>query len=292
MDETALPADRFRACLNQTLGWEGGFSNDKYDAGGATMRGVTQAEYNRWRVRHTLEKKPVNEITRAEWEAIYHEGYWEEVNGDKLPGGVDLVTFDYGVNSGPQVAIRCLQRAVGAIPDGHMGQQTLDCLERRDPDEVVAKMMAERRAFLRSLKNFWRFGSGWMTRCNGIERTGLQWGGADPHAYLHIPEAAPHADENVQAASQGKAVVKTPQNVMATPGGQAALVSTGSGTTISGIEVANAASQAYTPGVGFDALHFALLLLQSPGFWTGAALVYAGVLAWRERHQILRWRAA
>jgi len=37
---------RFRACLDQTFKWEGGYSNDKYDPGGATMHGIIQREYD------------------------------------------------------------------------------------------------------------------------------------------------------------------------------------------------------------------------------------------------------
>ena len=109
---------RFLACLKETLKWEGGYSNDKYDTGGATMHGIIQREYDSYRARHDLPKRSVRLIEPAEEQDIYLHSYWDEVRADELPRGVDLAVFDYGVNSGPQRAVKSMQRALGVAADG------------------------------------------------------------------------------------------------------------------------------------------------------------------------------
>jgi lysozyme family protein len=48
----------------------------------------------------------VRELTQAELTEIYHCQFWNTVNGDSLPSGLDWAVFDFSVNSGPGQAIK------------------------------------------------------------------------------------------------------------------------------------------------------------------------------------------
>lgn len=278
---TASADARFSACLAETLKWEGGFSNDPYDPGGATMNGITQRVYDAYRLRKHLSKQSVRNIAPAERDEIYRATYWDEVNGDRLPAGVDLVTWDYGVNSGPSRAIKSLQKALGVVPDGHMGEITERAICNCDPTEIVNKVMDERRAFLKALKTFWRFGRGWMRRCDGIEQAALKMAG------MAVSDATvtPHPD--VQETSQAKAEQKPPTSTVTTPTGQAAGTAGVAGNAVIGVQVAHAAQAAYTPDKGMDIWLFLLSLAGDPVFWAGAAVVVAACAAWIERSKLL-----
>lgn len=168
-----MSADRFDACLAETLRWEGGWSNHPKDPGGATMRGVIQRVYDGYRERKGLARQIVRLIADDELQDIYRTSYWQPVAGDSLPAGVDLAVWDFGVNSGPTRAVRYLQACLGVNQDGHMGPVTIQAANRADPDELVRALCAARRKFVRQIKTYPVFGKGWERRINGIERTAL-----------------------------------------------------------------------------------------------------------------------
>jgi lysozyme family protein len=164
-----MAQNNFAVCLPFTLKEEGGYSNDPHDPGGATMEGITQAEYDAWRVAHGQSKQPVKQIADDEMKAIYLAQYWNQVRGDTLPAGVDLTEFDYGVNSGPVKAVKSLQTALGVAVDGHFGVLTADALSTADPATLIKKITDERLTFLKALANFKYFGTGWTARVARIE---------------------------------------------------------------------------------------------------------------------------
>lgn len=290
-DTAASAGTRFSACLVETLKWEGGYSNDPVDPGGATMNGIIQVEYNAYRLRTGLPQQSVRNISPAERDDIYRTKYWDEVNGDRLPAGIDLVTWDFGVNSGPSRGIKSLQKALGISPDGHMGEITERALSTCDPADIVRKVMADRRAFLRSLSTFWRFGKGWMSRCDGIEQAASAMLGMAREASADIGQAVPAADPDAQSASQGRAEVPVPSSTGATSTGQAAGSAGLAGNGIIGVQVAQAAQAAYSPGHGMDFGLFIIALASSPTFWAGVAVVVAACVAWSERSRLLNREA-
>lgn len=193
---------RFLDCLEETLRWEGGWSNDPYDTGGATMKGVIQRRYDAYRKREGLPKRSVRGIEDDELQVIYKDYYWDAVHGDKIPQGLDMAVFDYGVNSGPSRSIRYLQQVLGVEADGHWGPITEDALENCDVEEKIKSLCAARRSFVRQIKTYWRFGKGWERRINGLEVAALDAVGSESQvAELPIPK--PSAD--AQSASQGRA---------------------------------------------------------------------------------------
>lgn len=194
---------RFAECLAETLKWEGGWSNHPQDPGGATMKGIVQRVYDPWREKHGKPRQSVRLISDDEVQAIYRQNYWNIVQGDELPPGIDLAVFDFGVNSGPARGIRYLQTVLGVTADGHMGPVTIKAAADADPVATVKKLMVDRRAFLNKIPHRKPFLKGWMRRCAGVEQACL--------AACNLPSLdaplAPLADADAQSATQAKANV-------------------------------------------------------------------------------------
>jgi len=169
-------AQAFTNVLPLVLAHEGGYVNHPKDPGGATNTGVTQAVYDAYRDNRGVERRSVKQITRAEIQDIYKRQYWDMVNGDELPAGLDYAVFDYGVNSGPNRAAKDLQRLLKAQidpalgVDGQIGEATLRAARRAaDLDEVklIADYCNRRMRFLRGLRTYGTFGRGWKRRVIG-----------------------------------------------------------------------------------------------------------------------------
>lgn len=158
---------QFSNCLRVTLAYEGGWSDHPDDNGGATMRGITIKRYRAYKGR-TVTKDELRNISMVEVEDIYRTGYWRPVWGDKLPKGLDLVVFDYAVNSGPSKAVRDLQRVVGVPADGVMGVFTLEAIRKRGVIDLIHALCDRRLAFFRSLGDWRVFGKGWSRRIADI----------------------------------------------------------------------------------------------------------------------------
>lgn len=164
----------FEKALNAVLKDEGGFVNHPKDPGGATNFGITQAVYSAWRRNKGQAFKAVALITGAEVADIYKAQYWDAVRGDLLTDGVDYVTFDGAVNSGPVQSIKWLQKALGTTADGHLGNVTLDRLSRASPATVIKSHCATRLGFLTKLKTWKYFGRGWNARMARVQALGLK----------------------------------------------------------------------------------------------------------------------
>jgi lysozyme family protein len=209
------PDARFAACLAHTRDIEGGWSDDPHDKGGPTMKGITIKVFAGWigvtlsPANYETVKERLRAIPDDTVDAIYRANYWNAVRGDELPAGIDLVVWDYCVNSGPAQAVKSLQRAIGGLKmDGHLGAATLDAVRTAPAAWVIAEYMEERRRFLRARKTFWRFGKGWMARCDRIEAAALAMvGQADPAVAAAV--APPLPDPDAQSATQAKAPAET-----------------------------------------------------------------------------------
>lgn len=163
------------ACLAITLQYEGGWSDHPKDPGGATMKGITLATYQRWKP--GASKQQLRNISNSEVEMIYRDGYWKPVNGDLLPAGVDAAIFDYAVNSGVGRAARGLQTVLrmNAV-DGVIGPATAKQAAAADGKTTIQKLCASRLSFMQSLKIWSTFKRGWSRRVAEVEaRSVAMW---------------------------------------------------------------------------------------------------------------------
>jgi lysozyme family protein len=195
----------FARALPLVLKYEGGWSDDPKDPGGATMRGVTLAAFRRY-VKADATKDDLRKITDAQVSTVYYRNYWTVVNAAALPAGVDFCVFDFAVNSGPSRAAKYLQAVVGAKQDGKIGPATVAAVTKMGSAVVINRLCDKRLAFLRSLKTWSRFGSGWESRVAQVRRAAIDMVGnpADvvqklvtvPKPVPTVPETVDHAVKN------------------------------------------------------------------------------------------------
>lgn len=156
--------------------WEGGWSDDPKDSGGATMCGITMATFTAWRTGIGLPrptKDDLRHISDAEWRDIFLYRYWRPLRADEFwSQAVANMLVDWYWHSGI-VAVRTLQRLVRTEEDGIIGIRTLAKLNARDPRELFTELRNARIKFLTDLavrkpsQN--RFLAGWLRRVNSIE---------------------------------------------------------------------------------------------------------------------------
>jgi lysozyme family protein len=158
-----MAASNFEKCLAVTLKFEGGDVHHAKDPGGATSRGVTQATYDAYRRDKKQPKGSVFAMSNSERDEIYREGYWHRCGCDDAPRGVDLVLFDYSVNSGPGRASRVWARA------------------KNEPTSLaqIHYICNERMGFLKGLKTWPHFGRGWTRRVEACRKQAIEMANDD-----------------------------------------------------------------------------------------------------------------
>lgn len=141
----------YEFCIKEVLKSEGGYTNDPADSGGETNFGITQRETS----------IPVRTMTVEQAKAIYKKKYWDVVNGDNLPSGVDYTVFDYGVNSG-------VARA----------KKVYNSVNSPDAVKVINAVNDERQAFLNNLAvrrpKDQKFLKGWTSRVSRVRADSLR----------------------------------------------------------------------------------------------------------------------
>lgn len=158
------------------LKFEGGKDDDPVDPGGRTNQGVIQREFSAWLRANGKPNRDVFTMTDAERDAIYKQNYGDKVWFDQLPPGVDVIVVDGAINSGVSQSIKWVQRCLGVSATGVMGNITLQAIYNYpDLDDLCAKIIARRNAFLRSLKTFYHFGKGWLSRTSQLLKIGQLW---------------------------------------------------------------------------------------------------------------------
>lgn len=157
-----------RANYHQIMKWvrahEGGFSDHPDDPGGRTNYGITEATYNAFRASKGQGRRNVRLIDEIEVKEIYRLQYWSRVQGDRLPDGLDYCVMDYAVNSGPARAVKVLQRILGVEADGVVGAVTLAAARAQSPVRIINDICDERMRFLKKLKHWPKFKTGWTRR--------------------------------------------------------------------------------------------------------------------------------
>lgn len=128
----------FDEAFKETVGHEGGYSNNPNDAGGETMYGITIKT-----ARAFGYNGPMKDMPLATAKAIYKEGFWDTIRLDAvgaLSPAIAKELFDTNVNIAVGQAGHFLQRALNCFnsqaklygditDDGKIGQATVDALK-------------------------------------------------------------------------------------------------------------------------------------------------------------------
>lgn len=152
---------QFDEAFNILIGpeFEGDYSDHAGDPGGKTRYGITEAT-----ARRNGYTGRMNELPKALAKTIARKEYWDVVRADELPPVLRYPVFDAAYNSGPGMAARWLQKAVGAVVDGDIGPKTLAAVKAVDPDQVRTRMLGYRLRFCAGLGTWHDFGRGWARR--------------------------------------------------------------------------------------------------------------------------------
>jgi len=149
----------FERCIEIILKNEGGLVDHPSDPGGLTNMGITQRNY-------PLED--IKNLTKEKATAIYYRDYWLPMDLELL-NNPDLILqiFDMGVNSGMRTSIKILQRLIGTIADGYIGQMTIRAIEDFNGD-IVEEYIKRRKLFYVTLSQnkpeLRKFLKGWLKR--------------------------------------------------------------------------------------------------------------------------------
>lgn len=146
---------KFEQAIERVLSHEGGYVNNPADPGGETQWGISKRSYP---------NVDIKNLTRGQAIEIYRKDFWEKVNADELYDGVAYQSLDFAVNSGVSTAIRYLQRALGVADDGHFGPHSVAAAKSVSESDQIMRLNAERLDFMRKLKVWPSFSSGWAGR--------------------------------------------------------------------------------------------------------------------------------
>lgn len=163
--------ENFPVALRYVLIDEGGNDDDPSDHGGRTSRGITQREYNAWRLENHLPIRDVWKASTDEISTIYHDEYWNPY-GDIFPTGIDYLYFDMAVNAGPHRAAVLLQRALGVTDDGRIGPITRQAIVMTSPRVLIDKYTQIKRNWYISLHQP-KFTRGWLNRCDHVRNNAM-----------------------------------------------------------------------------------------------------------------------
>ncbi len=149
----------FELFLPMVLKFEGGFSDDPVDPGGATNKGITLKTFSGCakkllNVDPTLEN--LKSLTDDQAGTIYRALYWNPVRGDetKLQDLANIVC-DFYVNAGAN-ATKLLQRVMNDLGasltvDGAIGPTSLAALASLDQTDVYRRYKSGRTTYYRNL---------------------------------------------------------------------------------------------------------------------------------------------
>lgn len=148
--------------IDDILRREGGLVNHKDDKGGRTNFGIAERSHpDAW---------ADGEVSEAEAREIYLQKYVRGPGFDRITDPHLMAQLvDFGVNSGPSIAIQKLQGILGVKADGVLGPRTLSALAARDVREVNNALVSERVKMIGRIcvKNPSQlaFLNGWLNRC-------------------------------------------------------------------------------------------------------------------------------
>ncbi len=146
----------FLIALNKSLPHEGLISNNKYDKGGYTYKGISRKYHPSWPgwkiidsiLRTTdYQSVPVQQLNNSaalqtEVTTFYRTEFWNQIKGDYLPNqDIANELFDTSINLGVVAASKILQSTINLLNrnarlypdisvDGIIGNQTLSMLNK------------------------------------------------------------------------------------------------------------------------------------------------------------------
>ena len=184
----------FQTAYKETMGDEGGYSNNPHDAGGETYRGIARNFWGSWhgwaiidQVKKRVAAQPVyGTANYTNWvhylnsqlaainplqsdvAMFYKENFWDKnLLGQINDQDVANWLFNHIVNAGGR-GVRWMQEAAGTVADGAMGPHTIAAINACDPADLLCKAktnaVAYRLAKVQSDPSQRQFLHSWLSR--------------------------------------------------------------------------------------------------------------------------------
>ncbi len=148
--------------IDRLISREGGdkVTRDPVDPGGVTKFGISQRSYPHLDIAN---------LTYAQAKDIYIRDYFTRPHIHLLPNEkLQELVLDYAVHSGPETAIRAVQKLAGVYQDGKIGIKTIAAVEQLGPMNIHEALKRERCLFLvRQVKKVpakIKYLEGWISR--------------------------------------------------------------------------------------------------------------------------------
>lgn len=172
-----------KASLKFTLAREGGYQCGRADRGNWTggKLGVGQLSGTKYGISAMLLSEIRGEaVSAATMKALTPDvfydvatsRFWNVLDCNELPDGVDLMLFDFGFNSGTERAIKQLQQLLGmsmAAQDGEMGPATLTALHEASTATIMSFLS---RKYLEQFQSWLDLPSGQVSMTSLIDAVG------------------------------------------------------------------------------------------------------------------------
>lgn len=162
--------DNFDNAFEKLILNEGGFSDDPYDAGGATIYGITSRDYpDTYRVVLELYRMGNKELALDAAKRFYRKEFWNELYQGIPDSSLTFKIFDLSVNTGKKTAVKMLQTAIAKFDkfikiDGIFGQKTLMAIQNIESEKLYVEYILVAESRYRKLKTAWRYLRGWTIR--------------------------------------------------------------------------------------------------------------------------------
>jgi len=162
------------------LKFEGGYVNDPSDLGGATNLGITlgTAEKFHFDEDHDgdVDVNDVKLLTKEDFRIVLKVGYWDVWRADEIKNqSIANFLVDWLYNSGVD-AIRIPQRLLGLTPDGVVGKNTIDGVNKVDQQNFFNQLVEARNKFITDIiikrPANKKFEIGWRNRINSFKFQG------------------------------------------------------------------------------------------------------------------------
>jgi lysozyme family protein len=156
---------------------EGGFTDNPKDNGNWTGRkqGKGELKGTNWGISAaSYPRLDIKNLTKVQAMEIYRRDFIRPLHLDRLRAGVAFQVFDFVINSGPYGAISRLQKLVGAVADGVIGDKTIAALHEQSETDLVMLLTAERIDLIRHLDLWTWAGKGLMGRIADNLRYGAE----------------------------------------------------------------------------------------------------------------------
>ena len=151
--------------ISDVLVREGGSTvvDDPADAGGKTRYGISERSHP--------EAWADGQVTEQEAREIYLRKYVIGPGFHKIPPAyvkLQAQLIDYGVNSGPAIAVQKLQAILGVNVDGVFGPKTIEAITTRDPRDLNNRLVRARiemiARLVQKVPSNLKFLAGWLNR--------------------------------------------------------------------------------------------------------------------------------